>query len=139
MPNISEIARDWGCDRSWVSRCVNKRGCPTDSLEAAREWRECYASSRPSVARAIKGQEYRNKPLISLADARDMAWRHYDEILDLVMGLPERVAAQCNPPDPQLALTVLDAACASIHWAAYEMYTAWSKVGPHLSTATDPE
>jgi hypothetical protein len=47
VPSISEIARDWGVSRPYVSRCVNQRGCPTTSLEAAREWREYCASSRP--------------------------------------------------------------------------------------------
>ena len=47
MPSISEIARDWGVSRPYVSRCVNRRGCPTSSLEAAREWREYCARSRP--------------------------------------------------------------------------------------------
>jgi hypothetical protein len=68
-----------------------------------------------------------------------MAWRGYDEILDLVLKLPKNAAAQCNPADPQLALTVLESECTSIHWAAYEIYTAWSKFGPHISTATDAE
>jgi hypothetical protein len=47
MPSISEIARDWGTSRPYVSRCVNHLGCPTTSLEAAREWREICASKRP--------------------------------------------------------------------------------------------
>ena len=47
MPSISQIARDWSVSRPYVSRCVNQRGCPTSSLEAAREWREYCASSRP--------------------------------------------------------------------------------------------
>ena len=47
MPSISEIARDWGTSRPYVSRCVNHLGCPRTSLEAAREWREYCASKRP--------------------------------------------------------------------------------------------
>ena len=46
MPSISEIARDWRVSRPYVSRCVHHRGCPTTSLEAAREWREYCASQR---------------------------------------------------------------------------------------------
>jgi hypothetical protein len=46
MPSISAIARDWGTSRPYVSKCVHRRGCPTTSLEAAREWRETCASSR---------------------------------------------------------------------------------------------
>jgi hypothetical protein len=37
MPSNREIANDWGCAPSYVDRCV-KRGCPTDSFEAARFW-----------------------------------------------------------------------------------------------------
>jgi hypothetical protein len=47
MPSISEIARDWGTSRPYVSRCVNHLGCPTNSLAEAREWREICASTRP--------------------------------------------------------------------------------------------
>src|ERR1051325_11081211 len=34
----SDIARDWGCARQYAARKI-KEGCPTESLEAAREWR----------------------------------------------------------------------------------------------------
>ena len=47
MPSISEIARDWGVSRPYVSKCVHRGGCPTTSLQAAREWREYCASKRP--------------------------------------------------------------------------------------------
>jgi hypothetical protein len=49
MPTISEIARDWGTSRPYVSRCVNHLGCPTASLSQAREWRENCASKRPTT------------------------------------------------------------------------------------------
>lgn len=39
MPSHRELARDWGCAKSYVDRCV-KRGCSTESYEAARLWRE---------------------------------------------------------------------------------------------------
>jgi hypothetical protein len=71
--------------------------------------------------------------------AKEIAFRGYDTILDLVLRLPKNVAAPCNPADPQLALTVLESECTSIHCAAYEMYAAWSKVGQHMSSATDAE
>lgn len=35
----SEIARDWGCTRQYVSKLIRENGCPTDSLASAREWR----------------------------------------------------------------------------------------------------
>jgi hypothetical protein len=39
MPSLREIARDWGVTRQTVQAAV-KRGCPTDSFEAARFWRQ---------------------------------------------------------------------------------------------------
>jgi hypothetical protein len=133
-PSISAIARDWGTSRPYASRCINHRGCPRTSLQEAREWREFCASKRAPTARQCdqwgEDNSAENSTLIPFAVARDMAWRHYDEILDLVLALPKNIAAQCNPADPQLALTVLESECTSIHWAAYEMYTVWSKVGP---------
>jgi hypothetical protein len=62
MPSISAIARDWGTSRPYVSRWVHRRGCPTTSLEAAREWRESCASSRAptnpkQIARLLEGEE----------------------------------------------------------------------------------
>jgi hypothetical protein len=68
-----------------------------------------------------------------------MAWRGYDTILDLVHELPEIAAAQCNPSNPQLALDVLESQCTGILCEACEVYAVWSKVGPHISTATDVE
>ena len=46
MPSNRQIAKNWKCRPSWVDRCV-KRGCPTDSFESARLWRQAHASSRP--------------------------------------------------------------------------------------------
>jgi hypothetical protein len=42
MPSNREIARDWDVSSSYVDRCV-KRGCPTESFEAARLWRAANA------------------------------------------------------------------------------------------------
>jgi len=143
MVSISAIARDWHVSRPYVSRMVNHRGCPRTSLQDAREWRECYASNRPSLPRETDEHGEDNSPddttLIPLAAARDMAWRGYGEILDLVLELPKNVAAQCNPADPHLALTVLESECTYILCKAYDVYAAWSKGRPHISTATDAE
>lgn len=46
MPSHRQISKDWDCARSYVDRCV-KRGCPTDTFENARLWRQAHASSRP--------------------------------------------------------------------------------------------
>jgi len=76
---------------------------------------------------------------IPLSAARDVAWRGYDTILDLVLELPKKVAALCNPADPQRAFTVLESECTGIHWDAYEIYAVWSKGRLGIPTATDPE
>lgn len=47
----TEIARDWGTSRAYVSRCI-QRGCPVVSLEEARAWR---------VANSRYGVGYRSK------------------------------------------------------------------------------
>ncbi len=146
MPSISAIARDWRVSRPYVSRCVNHRGCPTSSLQEAREWRACYASTRANqkwLAQQTDEQRDNNSQedstLISFAAARDMAWDGYDVILDLVLELPKNVAAKCNPSNPQIALAVLDSECTGILCDACEVYAAWPKVGAHISTATDAE
>ena len=75
------------------------------------EWREYYASKRPSVARETEKQGDRNSSeddtLIPLATAKDIAFRGYDFILGLVEQLPKNAAAQCNPENPQIAFAVL--------------------------------
>ena len=148
MPSRREIARDWHVAKSWVDRCVTERGCPTSSLEEARKWREensrrSVVTYQRSIARQIEQEEDSNSPeariLIPLATAKDMAWRGYDTILDLVLSIPERIAAQCNPADPKIALAALESECTYILCNAYETYAAWSKVGPHASTARNAE
>src|SRR6266516_1568404 len=100
MPSISAIARDWCVSRPYVSRCVHQRGCPTSSLEEARKWREENAQRRAptnqkSITRAIEEQgDYdpleANIP-IPLTTAKDIAFRGYDAILDLVLSMPQNI------------------------------------------------
>ena len=144
--SISAIARDWHVSRPYVSRCVNHRGCPRTSLQEAREWRECYASTRANqrwITQQADEQRDNNSQkdsiLIPFSTAKDIAFRGYDAILDLVDQLPKSVAAQCNPSNPQIALAALEAECTYIACNAYEAYAAWSKVGPHISTAANTE
>ena len=147
MASRREIARDWGVAKSWVDRCVTERGCPT-SLEEARKWREenTYRrapTNQKSLARVLPEEGDINSPedgiLIPLATAKAIAFRGYDFILDLVDHLPKNTAAQCNPGNPQIALAVLESECRYILCNAYEAYAAWSKVGPHISTAANRE
>ena len=143
MVSKAAIARDWRVSRPYVSRCVHRRGCPTSSLADAREWRECYASNRRPIARQIKEQGDSNSSkdttLIPLAAARDIAWRGYDAILDLVLELSKNVAAECNPSNPQLALATLQAECTYILCKAGDVYTPWSKGLSFLSFERNPE
>lgn len=45
MPTKADIARDWGTTPQYVAAKV-KEGCPTDSLENARLWRQAHAMSK---------------------------------------------------------------------------------------------
>jgi hypothetical protein len=146
MPSISAIARDWRVSRPYVSRCVNHRHCPTSSLQEAREWRECYASTRANQRWITQQTDERSDPesqedntLIPLAVAKNLAWRGYHTILDLVLSVPEKLAPQCNPSNPKIALAVLEAECMRILCEAYEVYAPWSKVEPHISTPANTE
>jgi hypothetical protein len=145
MPSISisAIARDWGTSRPYVSRCVNHRGCPTTSLQGAREWRECYANTRAVITRHIehqgKSDSQEGCAVIPLATAKDIACCGYDTILDLVLQLPKTVSTQCNPYNPETAFNVLEAECTAILCEACEVYSVWSKVRPHISTAANTE
>jgi hypothetical protein len=141
MPTVTELSRRWKVTHQYVSK-LRKRGMPIESVESAEEWRECYASKRPPRARQTDGEEdnsAEDSALIPLVTARDMAWHGYTEILNLVLELPESAAAQCNPLDPKLAFDVLESQTTGILCAACEVYAAWSKGGPHISTATDAQ
>src|SRR4051794_11364679 len=105
MPSRREIARDWGVAKSYVDKCVTQRGCPTTSLQQAREWREENARRRAptdqkSIARETEEQGNHDRLqaniLIPLATAKAMAFRGYDNILALLLELPKNVAVQCN-------------------------------------------
>jgi hypothetical protein len=91
----------------------------------------------------MKEQEDRDSAedhiLIPLATAKAIAIRGYDFILGLVDCLPKNVAAQCNPENPQLAFAVLKSEYTYILCNAYEAYAAWSKIGPHSTTAANAE
>src|SRR5205823_11840777 len=119
------------------------------SFESADFWREANTQRTRRVNPAQLAKQIAEEQgdtnsaedsiLIPLATAKDIAFRGYDLILDLVDRLPKHVAAQCNPGKPQIAFAVLESECTHILCNAYEAYAAWSKVGPHISTATDAE
>ena len=45
MPSQTEIARHWGVSQPYVAKLV-KKGCPTNSLRAADNWRNANARQR---------------------------------------------------------------------------------------------
>jgi hypothetical protein len=143
MPTITAIAKDWHTSRPYVSRCVNHRGCPTSSLQHAAEWRACYANKRAVITREIENNGDNPSPqdrtLIPLIVARDMAWRGYDTILDLVLELPKNAAVQCNPSNPQIALAALESECTSILCDAGDVYAVWSEVVPFPCFKRNPK
>ena len=147
MASRRQIAKDWGVAKSYVDKCVTQRDCPTSSLEEARKRREENTYRRTPTNQALARifaeegdtNSAEDTALIPLTTAKDIAFRGYDLILDLVDRLPKNTAAECNPGNPQMALAVLESECTYICCAAYEAYAAWSKVGPHISTATDAE
>src|ERR1041385_3750713 len=94
MPNISEIARDWGVDRSYVSKCVNKRGCPSDSLENARDWRQAHASKRAPTSPRQIARIIAQKKDVHSPEARERRRQYY---------------AAHPPPDDPLRASVDDA------------------------------
>lgn len=66
MPSIREIAKDWGVSHPYVAKCL-KKGCPTDSYENARKWREDNASRRAptdqkSLARIVAEEKQDDSP-----------------------------------------------------------------------------
>lgn len=68
---LSDIAADWGCSVAYVSRMKNEKGCPVDSLEAAREWRmqnaarggTGYRSKKKSPASESEGERPEIAPI----------------------------------------------------------------------------
>ncbi len=81
----------------------------------------------------------RQKILIPLSEAMEMARRGYGVILQRLNILPQNAAHECNPSDPSRAMNVLESECSAILRAAQDVYAAWSKVGPHTSTAANAE
>jgi hypothetical protein len=51
MPTQSEIAKDWGVSKVYIHKCVAK-GCPLNSYEDARLWREAHARKRQTTSPA---------------------------------------------------------------------------------------
>jgi len=50
MVTQAEVARNWKTSRAYVWKCIRK-GCPLDSLQSARDWRNTYARQRPPTDR----------------------------------------------------------------------------------------
>lgn len=77
MPSQSAIARDWGTSRAYVNQCV-KSGCPTDSLENARDWRKANATKRAptnpkQIAKSLAEEKEDDSP-----DARERRKKYFE-------------------------------------------------------------
>jgi hypothetical protein len=134
MPSQREIARDWGCAPSYVAKCVTQRCCPTTSFEEARQWREENARRRAptnnkSTKRKLAEQQTqkarKGSTLIPLARAKATAFRGYDLIIDLLVQLPQRVAAQCDLEDAQIS--TLESECTVALCRAGDAYALWPR------------
>jgi hypothetical protein len=130
--------------KSRITQCRLEKIIADEKGAASRGQGACRReSSTGKPERQIEEEEDTNSPeaciFIPLIAARNMAWRGFDEILDLVDQLPKNVAAQCNAADLQLVLTVLESECSWILCKAFDVYAVWSKGGPHISTAANTE
>lgn len=85
MPSNREIAKDWGCAPSYVDRQV-KLGCPTDTFEAARMWREAHRQRESRFTKPVLHDEPVTNQNVS-------NWRQIPEELgeDFVLGTKEAV------------------------------------------------
>ena len=183
MPTQAQIARDWSVSRVYVTKCV-KRGCPTDSFENARLWRDAHARQRPptnpkqleqlddqngakvtggvtpsntmeqtlqksilaadeafrllqeamlegkdskisirlgvhnkAVEQRIKAEtmireeKERQRILIPLNEAQEMARKGFGMIMQRLAILPQNLAPRVNPHDPHHALEILETEC----------------------------
>jgi len=90
MPSIRQIALDWDCGRSYVQRCV-KRGCPIESFEAARLWRQ--ANQQRSCNPAKQAGQNPTPQTEEVTPQKVSNWRQIPEELgdDFVLGTKEAV------------------------------------------------
>ena len=118
--------------KSYVDKCVTRRGCPTTSLQDARKWREQNARRRAPTHAKKDQRELPSRhtnagiKVISLKRAKAIAFASYDYILELVDRLPEYVAARCNPGDSQATLEVLKDECWAVLCGAADAYQWWA-------------
>jgi len=85
MPSNREIAKDWGVAPSYVDRKV-KEGCPTDTFEAARMWREAHRQRESRFQKTTVDTE-------PLTTQNVSNWRQIPEEIgdDFVLGTKEAV------------------------------------------------
>lgn len=88
--SISAISKDWNCARSYVQRCV-KRGCPTESFEAARLWRQ--ANQQRSRNPAKKADQNPTSDSEEVTHQNVSNWRQIPEEIgdDFIVGTKEAV------------------------------------------------
>ena len=88
--SISAISKNWGCARSYVQRCV-RRGCSTESFEAARLWRQ--ANQQRSRNPAKQAGQNLTPDSEELTTQNVSNWRQIPEVIgdDFILGTREAV------------------------------------------------
>ena len=88
--SISAISKNWNCARSYVQRCV-KRGCPTESFEAARLWRQ--ANQQRSRNPAKQAGQNPTPDAEELTHQNVASWQQIPEEIgdDFILGTKEAV------------------------------------------------
>jgi hypothetical protein len=61
MLTLAEIARDWNCTSQYVSLCV-KKGCPKDTFENAREWRDAHTNKASKKGPPVQSFQFAEDP-----------------------------------------------------------------------------
>jgi hypothetical protein len=101
MPTISDIARDWGVKRQTVQAAV-KKGCPTDSFESARFWRQAnqkraFRAPLKTTEEPVRGpqgpivEDIGDDMLLGSKEAVRQSWRLLREAL--IEGKVQKIGA----------------------------------------------
>jgi len=84
------------------------------------------SENRFKAETAYREELGRRRILIPLAEAKEIARRGYEVIIQRLNALPQNVAQRCNPTDPDRAITVLESECTAILADAQKVYASWS-------------
>jgi hypothetical protein len=86
---LAQIAADWGTSVAYVSRMKNQKGCPVDSLQAARDWR--LSNSRGGVGfRSKKPETVREEGDVRVRMPRRRSLREMENSLRASIEIEEQ-------------------------------------------------